>query len=509
VIDPRWVELVLACLVVGSAFVLGPRFIVVPSLLAPTLAVYALALLQRWSAARRLMTFLLLLAAVGVAPTLLTMDAYHTRSPTPAHDGGGIVTGRAVEELLAGRDPYTASYVGDLRGSFLVVDGLRTENPIRDHYPYSPGTFLLQLPLMAPLMALGFSPDPRWLYLLVYAVLGVGFARWSLRERGDLLVPLLLLANPLFLPFLWQGETDVLLLAGLVGLAWALAGDRPVTGALALGLALSTKLLLAPLAVVFLVWLAGRAGHGRLERSTAVRAAGALLLPGLVTMAPFLLWHPGAVIQDVLLFHAGLVVPRYPIGGAGFPALLFDLNLIHDRWAAAPVWSTLLPTVAALVGACVWVWRRTRVADLLGAGAAASLASVYFSRAFTTTYWWLPVALLSLAAVARPGPRPWAVSPGVAGPVVPCDVGVGARRRFRRPRGDLAPGPVGDCHTQEHRDRPPQSRHRIHREPRDQQAPEDRCARAPAGGHALVEEQETQPRGEVVDVDDRLERAAG
>lgn len=413
-VDARWVELVLACLVAGGAFILGPRFLLVPSLLVPTLAVYAVALVRRWSAAGRLATFLLLLAVVGVAPTLLKLDASHTGSPTSGHDGGVIVTGRAVEELLAGHDPYTVSYVDDLSGGSLIVDGQRTENPIRDHYPYSPGTFLLQLPFMAPLLALGFTPDARWLYLLVYAALGVGLARWSLRERGHLLVPLLLLANPLFLPFFWQGETDILLLAGLVGLALALARQRPLAAALALGLALSTKLLLAPFALVFLVWLAAGARHGRPERSTAVRAAAVLVLPAALTAAPFLLWHPGAMLEDVLLFHAGLTPPRYPISGASFPALLFDLDVVHDRWAAAPLWSTLLPTVAALVAAGAWVWRRPRVADLLAAGAAASLASVYFSRTFTTTYWWLPVALLSLAAVAGPRPRPLEV----AGPAV-------------------------------------------------------------------------------------------
>jgi hypothetical protein len=405
-IDARRVELVLACLVAGGTFLLGPRFLIVPSLLLPVLAVYAVALLRRWSAAGRLATFLLLLAVVGVAPTLLKMDATHTGSPTSGHDGGVVVTGRAVEELLAGNDPYTVSYVDELRGGSLVVDGLRTENPIRDHYPYSPGTFLLQVPFIGPASALGLWPDARWLYLLVYGALAVGLGRWSLRERGDLLVPLLLLANPLFLPFFWMGETDILLLAGLVGLAWALARERPVTGALALGLALSTKLLLAPFALVFLAWLLAGARQGRLARSTAVRAAAALALPAAVTAAPFLLWHPGAIVEDVLLFHAGLAPPRYPISGAGFPALLFDLDVIHDRWAAAPPWSTLLPTVAALLAAGVWLWRRPRVGDLLAAGAAVTLASVYFSRAFTTTYWWLPVALLSLAAVARPRPRP-------------------------------------------------------------------------------------------------------
>jgi hypothetical protein len=166
------------------------------------------------------------------------------------------------------------------------------------------------------------------------------------------------------------------------------------------------------------VWLAAGARRGRLGRSTAVCAAGALLLPGVVTLAPFLLWHPGAVLEDVVLFHAGLVPPRYPVSGAGFPALLFDIDIVHDRRAAAPAWSTLLPTVAALAGACAWVWRRAGVVDLLGAGAAASLAAVYFSRAFTVTYWWLPVALLSIAALACPAARPGEVSPG-AGSAVP------------------------------------------------------------------------------------------
>jgi hypothetical protein len=126
------------------------------------------------------------------------------------------------------------------------------------------------VPSAATALALGHSPDTRWLYLLVYVAVAVGLGRSSLRARGGLLVPLFLLANPLFLPFLWPGETDVLLLAGLAGLAWALGRDRPVLAALA--------------------------------------AAGA------------------------------------------------------------------------------WVWCRSGVAGLLGAGAAASLAALYFSRAFNVTY---------------------------------------------------------------------------------------------------------------------------
>ena len=428
VLEVRWVELILAGLVVGCAFVLLPRSIIVPSLLAPTLAVYAAAVARRWSAGGRLAAFLLLLAVIGVAPTLVTMDAYHTTLlPTYGHDGGVIITGKATEELLTGHNPYTVSYAGSLSGSGLVVDGAWTENPVLDHYPYSPGTFLVQVPFAVAALTLGQAPDTRWLYLLVYLAVGVGLARWSLRERGDLLIPLFLLASPLLLPFLWQGETDVLLLAGLAGLAWALHRDRPVLGAFALGAALSAKLLLAPFALVFLAWLAARTWRGAVRRSAALRAAGALALPVAVTAAPFLLWDARAMLQDVVLYHVGLVPPRYPIMGAGFPALLFDLDVVHDRGAAAPVWSTLVPTLAALAAAAAWVWRRTRVADLLGAGAAASLASVYFSRAFTMTYWWLPVALVSLAALTGTGPRPAAAVPAVVPEAVPEKVSTAAR----------------------------------------------------------------------------------
>jgi hypothetical protein len=417
-LDPRSVELVLACLVAGCTFIVLPRSIFIASLLTPVLAVYAAALVRRWSPAGRLGALLLLLAVVGVAPTLAVMDGYHTTGRAAyGHDGGVIVTGRATEELLAGHNPYTVDYTGSLRGSPLLLDGAWTQNPVRDHYPYSPGTFLAQLPFTVAALALGQAPDARWLYLVVYLAAAIGLARWSLRQRGDLVVPLFVLANPMFLQFLWLGETDVLLVAGLTGLAWALHRDRPVLAGFALGAALSTKLLLAPFALVFLAWLAARAWRGVLDRRTALRTAGALALPVVVTAVPFVLWNAGAMVQDMVLFHAGLAPPRYPIAGAGFPALLFELDVIHDRGAAAPAWSTLVPTLAALAAACAFVWRRTRVVDLLGAGAAVSLASVYFSRAFTTTYWWVPATLLCLAVITRTGPDP--AEPAAAPRAVP------------------------------------------------------------------------------------------
>jgi hypothetical protein len=49
-------------------------------------------------------------------------------------------------------------------------------------------------------------------------------------------------------------------------------------------------------------------------------------------------------------------------------------------------------------------------------GAAASLAALYCSRAFTMTYWWLPVALVSLTVLSRPRPSAWPEVADVPGP---------------------------------------------------------------------------------------------
>jgi hypothetical protein len=395
----RWLE-VTAIGAAGAVTAIAVRGtpLVVP-LLSPLLALYGLLVARRAPVRARLAGFALLVAVIVVLPTLDFVGLAATGRTAYEHDGGVTLTDSAVEHLLAGQDPYAVSYEPALRNRMLVIDGLLVPNPVSDHYPYGPLTFLVQVPVQAPLEALGVGLDSRWLYLPVYLAVIAGLAAWSLRRRGDLLLPALLGLDPLFVMYFWYGETDVWLLAGLVAMAWALTRDRIGLAGLALGCALATKLLLAPVALLLAVWLAGQVAERRLAPAVLFRAVAGLVLPAVVTALPFLLWHPGAFLEDVLLYHLGLTADRYPIVGAGFPALLFDLNVLTDRYAPVPVWATALPTLAAAVGACRWLWRRDGVQSLLGAAAVLSLATVWFSRSFTVTYWWLPLTLLVLAAL--------------------------------------------------------------------------------------------------------------
>jgi hypothetical protein len=121
------VELVLACMVAGGTVLLHQMLLFVPSPLP-------------WAYTRRRYRgggrrpdgwrpSFPLVAVVGVDPTLLTMGAYHTGSPAAAHDGGVIVTRRAVEELLRGHDPHTVLLRPDLRRGVLVANGAVDREP--------------------------------------------------------------------------------------------------------------------------------------------------------------------------------------------------------------------------------------------------------------------------------------------------------------------------------------------------------------------------------------------
>ena len=202
------------------------------------------------------------------------------------------------------------------------------------------------------------DPDPRVLYLLVWCLAGLWLAGWSLRTRGHLGLALAVCLDPLLLPYMWQGVNDVLLVAALAVAAVALARGRVALAGLALGVAVSVKLLVAPVAWLFVVWLAARVRQGRLERAGAWRAAAATAAPGVVVALPFLAWHPRDFLTDAVGYHLGLVADAYPIAGHGLPALLLRAGILTDPFGPAPLWATTLPAAAVLLLGSWWL--RTR-----------------------------------------------------------------------------------------------------------------------------------------------------
>jgi hypothetical protein len=400
--DPRLIEVVV-CWTALTGGRLSGRLPLPVGLLVAVVAAHGL-VLARWPARRglRLACLALMLVLLGVVPTVMYPRTAEGGQAGRLMDGGVLVSEEAVRVLLEGRDPYQASYAGVLADSRIDVRGRPAPNPLAGHYPYWPGSLALLVVVEAPLRAAGLHGDPRLLYLLVYCALGLWLGRWSLRERGHLGLALAVCLNPVLLPAMWPGANDVLLVAGMAVAAVALAERRVVLAGLALGAALSVKLLVAPMVVLFVVWVAAQAGRGRLEPGRAWWAAAAVVAPAAVTALPFLVWHPGDFLTDAVAYHLGLVADAYPMAGFGLPGLLLRAGVLTDPFGPPPPWATVLPAAATLLAGCWWVWAHPGRRVLLGVSGLALLGMLFFHRSFMFYYVDVAVAALLLAAFAEP-----------------------------------------------------------------------------------------------------------
>jgi hypothetical protein len=310
-----------------------------------------------------------------------------------------LASDEAVEVLLEGHDPYQASYAKALAGWRINVEGQPADNPLGKHYLYWPGSLALLAAVEAPARAVGRDPDPRVLYLLVYCALGLWLGRWSLRERGHLGVALAVCLNPLLLPYLWQGVNDILLVAGMCVAAVALASRRVVLAGLALGATLAVKALLAPMVVLFFVWLAAEVRRGRLDPGRAWRAAAATVAPAVLTALPFLLWHPGDFLNDAVAYPLALIPDAYPISGNGLAAQLLRAGVLTDPFGPSPLWATTLPAALVLAAGAWWVWSRPGLRTLLGVSGLVLLGVLFFHRSFMFYYVDVVATAFALAAL--------------------------------------------------------------------------------------------------------------
>jgi Glycosyltransferase family 87 len=397
--DPRVVELLLCATALAGARLAG-RLALPVALLAGVVGVHGL-VLARWPTRRavRLGWFGLMLLLLGVLPAARYVQATDRGVATLGHDGGVHVSDEAVRVLLDGRDPYQASYAQALAGWRIDVEGRPANNPLLNHYLYWPGSLGLLAAVEAPLRAAGRDADPRVLYLVVYCALGLWLGRWSLRQRGHLGVALAVCLNPLLLPYLWQGVNDILLVAGMTVAAVALASRRVVLAGLALGATLAVKALLAPMVVLFVVWLAAEVRRGHLDPGRAWRAAAATVAPAVVTAVPFLLWHPGDFLTDAVAYPLGLIADAYPISGNGLAAQLLRAGVLTDPFGPSPLWVTTLPAALVLAAGAWWVWSRPGLRTLLGVSGLVLLGVLFFHRSFMFYYVDAPATAFALAAL--------------------------------------------------------------------------------------------------------------
>ena len=139
-----------------------------------------------------------------------------------------------------------------------------------------------------------------------------------------------------------------------------------VVAGLASGAALAVKLLIAPMVVLFGVWLAAEVRRGRLDRCRAWRAAAATVAPALVAAVPFQVWHPAVFLTD-------------PFG-------------------PSPIWATAVPAAAVLALGAWRVWSRPSLRTLFGVSGLV-LLGVLFHRSFMFYYVDVPATAFALAAL--------------------------------------------------------------------------------------------------------------
>ena len=203
-----------------------------------------------------------------------------------------LVTEESAVALLAGHDPYAASFASGPLGSWPPGTA--------EHVPYLPGMFAFGLPRAVA----GDIPlaDAR-IAFAVASVTALALALWLVRPRPErgLTALLVVLALPTGARYIAGGGDDVTVLSMML-LALALLRRRePVVAGLAAGLAAAIKQTAWPL-LPFLI-LAARDREGSRASGRTLAAASAVMLP---LIAPFIVWNPTAFVQDVVLFPLGL-----------------------------------------------------------------------------------------------------------------------------------------------------------------------------------------------------------
>ncbi len=203
-----------------------------------------------------------------------------------------LVTEESARALLAGNDPYAASFASGPLGSWPPGTA--------DHVPYLPGMFVFGLPRA---MA-GDTPlaDARLAFAVV-SLAALGLALWLARPptaRG-LWALLVVLALPTGARYMAGGGDDVTVLSLMLLSLVLLHRKEPFGAGLVAGLAAAIKQTAWPL-LPFLI-IAARDREGTRAAGRTMAAATAVMVP---LIAPFVVWNPSAFVEDVVSFPLGL-----------------------------------------------------------------------------------------------------------------------------------------------------------------------------------------------------------
>ena len=349
-----------------------------------------------------LTTLTLMAVAIQVRVNAAPGDYSFVTSQT-IHDGA-LQTEEAAKLFLSGRNPYEADF-SDTPVTLYPLDHEGISETTH-HYPYLPVTFLLTAPVLSISSAtLGWF-DVRIVYGAAFLLVLLLVPEMASREEKRLALLLTLGMNPLLtgvVPVgIATGANDYLTLALLMLSMALLRRGRRRMAAGFVALACATK----PTAWFVLPFLLVLLARGQGLRGYLRSLRGPLTVFALVSAAivlPFLLWNPGAFLDDTVRFAGGTSTVPYPIKGLGLSKFLLEIGVITSSFDPYPLW---IGQILVTGGVSWWLLRRQRAWNTvsqawLGYGVLL-LAFVFTSRFLNPNYLGFVLALLALGTWSDP-----------------------------------------------------------------------------------------------------------
>jgi hypothetical protein len=311
---------------------------------------------------------------------------------------GLIQTEEAVRFLLAGRNPYAEEYTGT---PLEMAPFPRSPSPALVHLVYLPFTFLVHVPFALLGEQLVGWYDGRLLYAALTLLCLPLSTQLAVREERRLALVIAVGLNLPLIAFTVQGRNDVLgLFLVMASVALARRGRRSLS-MVVMGLACAAKQTAWFGLPFYLLYLLGDEITWRSTKRLALQSWPFVLTVALV-VGPFLLWDPGAFVDDTVTYLTGRSPTSYPLWGFGFGFLLRMVGLVGSENAYVPFWIPQivvgLPMLVALLARQA---RRNGVRAFWLGFAATQLVLGYFSRIFQDNYLAAILSGFSLAFLAE------------------------------------------------------------------------------------------------------------
>lgn len=271
------------------------------------------------------------------------------------HDGV-IMTEASYRALISGRNPYSENLSDLLEREKYTHVSLRPTI----HYPYSPLMFLTSVPVFWVTDSLFGVVDMRvtlFVFFLLAALVGASVV------KEKILFLILFSFNPLFVPMLFYGANEVIILFLFVLLIYFLNKKREALATVTLGLATATKLLFLPAVPLYFIYVFLTNSR---SMKVVLKHLQIFLLVSLFIYLPFLIWNGSDTINALISPWIGASEELYPIAGyIGIPQLLTSIGLVFQT-STFPFLIFVLPFEALLLIFSFKVLKKSLNLSILG-----------------------------------------------------------------------------------------------------------------------------------------------